>query len=201
MGKLERSVPANSPTVRRKAVISTELRSALPRDTSGRPLKQGLYDPDFEHDACGVGFVVNIKGHKSHRILEQAIQILMNLDHRGACGCGANTGDGAGILMQMPHGFNEDVCRKARIPLPAPGEYGSGMIFLPRNPSERRKVEETLRTDRAIRRPAGPRLAHVPTISAMLGETARRASRSCARSSSAATPSSPTSWRSSASST
>ena len=71
----------------------------------GPPVKQGLYDPQFEHDACGVGFVVNMKGRKSHSIVTDALQILVNLDHRGACGCEANTGDGAGILMQMPHEF------------------------------------------------------------------------------------------------
>jgi len=64
--------------------------------------------------------VAHIKGHKSHRILEQAIQVLKNLDHRGACGCEVNTGDGAGVLIQMPHAFNEEVCKKARIPLPRP---------------------------------------------------------------------------------
>ena len=68
----------------------------------GAPPKQGLYDPQFEHDSCGVGFVVNMKGQKSHSIVENAIRILINLDHRGACGCEPNTGDGAGILMQTP---------------------------------------------------------------------------------------------------
>ncbi|MGL5081302.1 MAG: hypothetical protein ACRC8A_07420, partial [Microcoleaceae cyanobacterium] len=67
------------------------------------PIKQGLYDPQFEHDACGVGFIVQMKGEKSHEIVEQALTILLNLDHRGACGCEANTGDGAGILIQIPH--------------------------------------------------------------------------------------------------
>jgi glutamate synthase (ferredoxin) len=115
--------------------------SSTQRPASTRPGKQGLYDPQFEHDACGVGFVVNIKGHRSHRILEQAIQVLKNLDHRGACGSEVNTGDGAGVLIQMPHAFNEEVCRKARIPLPPRGEYGSGIVFLPRNPTVRRQVE------------------------------------------------------------
>src|SRR5215468_9793049 len=95
----------------------------------GPPQKQGLYDPQFEHDACGVGFVVNMKGRKSHSLVEQALQILVNLDHRGACGCEANTGDGAGILMQMPHLFLKEACRDARIKLPGPGEYGAGMVF------------------------------------------------------------------------
>src|SRR5678816_4616622 len=81
----------------------------------GPPPKQGLYDPQFEHDACGVGFVVNIKGRKSHAIIQQALQILLNLDHRGACGCEANTGDGAGILIQPPHDFLKLVAKEARI--------------------------------------------------------------------------------------
>ena len=87
----------------------------------GPPARQGLYDPRYEHDACGQGFVVNIKGHKSHRVLEQAIQVLKNLVHRGACGCEINTGDGAGVLLQMPHAFNEEMCRKARFQLPPAG--------------------------------------------------------------------------------
>ncbi|HVN42343.1 MAG TPA: glutamate synthase central domain-containing protein, partial [Steroidobacteraceae bacterium] len=139
----------------------------------GPPAKQGLYDPRFEHDACGVGFVVNIKGHKSHRILEQAIQILKNLDHRGACGCEVNTGDGAGVLLQMPHAFNEEVCRKARIPLPGAGQYGSGIIFLPRNPTVRRQVEQ--RFEQVVQSEGLHVLGWrtVPTQNGMLGETAR----------------------------
>src|SRR3970040_1000741 len=85
----------------------------------GLPPKQGLYDPRFEHDACGVGFVVNIKGEKSHEIVEQALTVLQNLDHRGACGCEENTGDGAGILMQIPHAFLKQECDKLGIRLPA----------------------------------------------------------------------------------
>ncbi|RPI14457.1 MAG: glutamate synthase subunit alpha, partial [Lysobacterales bacterium] len=138
-----------------------------------RPERQGLYDPRFEHDACGVGFVVNIRGHRSHRILEQAIQVLRNLDHRGACGCEVNTGDGAGVLIQMPHAFNEEVCRKARIPLPAAGEYGSGIIFLPRNPTVRRALEQKFEQ---VVQSEGQQVIGwrtVPTSNGMLGETAR----------------------------
>jgi glutamate synthase (ferredoxin) len=105
------------------------------------PRKQGLYDPQFEHEACGVGFVVNIKGRKSHDLIQQGLQILLNLDHRGACGCEANTGDGAGILMQVPHGFLKQACAEVKINLPGPGEYGVGMVFLPSDPSERYKCE------------------------------------------------------------
>src|SRR6201996_6046788 len=97
----------------------------------GLPPKQGLYDPQFEHEACGVGFVVNVKGKKSHEIIQQALTILLNLDHRGACGCEVNTGDGAGILMQMPHGFLKKVAAESGFTLPTPGQYGVGIVFLP----------------------------------------------------------------------
>src|SRR4026209_2668569 len=96
---------------------------------SGLPEKQGLYDPRFEHDACGVGFVVNIKGEKSHEIVEQALTVLENLDHRGACGCEENTGDGAGILLQIPHSFFSAECAKLGIKLPNAGQYGAGPVF------------------------------------------------------------------------
>src|SRR5215831_5005779 len=109
----------------------------------GPPEKQGLYDPQFEHDACGVGFVVDIKGRKSNAIVKQGIQVLKNLDHRGACGSEVNTGDGAGILMQLPHAFLKKVAKKdARINLPEPGLYAAGNIFMPRNATQRRKIEE-----------------------------------------------------------
>ncbi len=108
----------------------------------GLPPKQGLYDPQFEHDACGVGFVVNVKGKKSHEIVRQAIQVLLNLDHRGACGCEVNTGDGAGILIQMPHAFLKKVCAVSHIDLPAEGQYGAGIVYLPPDAGERRECEQ-----------------------------------------------------------
>ncbi len=101
---------------------------------SGMPKKQGLYDPQFEHDSCGVGFVVDIKGRKSHQIVTQALTVLKNLLHRGACGCEVNTGDGAGILIQMPHAFLTRECAKLGISLPAPTWYGVGLVFLPTDP-------------------------------------------------------------------
>ncbi len=106
------------------------------------PPAQGLYDPQFEHESCGVGFVVNIKGKKSHDIVRQAIQILLNLDHRGACGCEANTGDGAGIIIQTPHEFLKLVSKEAKVKLPAAGEYGVGMMFLPRDKKQRATCEK-----------------------------------------------------------
>ena len=96
----------------------------------GSPPPQGLYDPRFEHDACGVGFIVDLNGRKSHAIVRDAIQILMNLEHRGACGCEKNTGDGAGILVQMPHRFLVKECDKLGIRLPQEHGYGVAMVFL-----------------------------------------------------------------------
>jgi glutamate synthase (NADPH/NADH) large chain len=98
----------------------------------GRPPgRQGLYDPRFEHDACGVGFVADMKGRPSHRIIEHGLQILENLTHRGACGCDPLTGDGAGMLIQVPHEFLAGEAERLRIELPPPGLYGVGMVFLP----------------------------------------------------------------------
>jgi glutamate synthase (ferredoxin) len=140
---------------------------------TGLPPKQGLYDPWFEHDACGVGFVVDIKGRRSHQILQQALQVLRNLDHRGASGSEPNTGDGAGVLMQMPHTFLKDVCKKARIALPEAGEYGSGLVFLPKNITKRRRLEE--RFEQIIQSEGQTVLGWrtVPTNNSALGETAR----------------------------
>ncbi|MFN7566680.1 MAG: glutamate synthase large subunit, partial [Microcystis sp.] len=93
------------------------------------PRKQGLYDPRFEHDACGVGFIVHKTGKKSHDIVEQALTILLNLDHRGACGAEKNTGDGAGILCQIPDLFFRKVTSNLGFTLPAAGQYGVGMLY------------------------------------------------------------------------
>ncbi len=134
---------------------------------------QGLYDPNFEHDSCGVGFVVNVKGKTSHEIVKQGLQILVNLSHRGACGCEANTGDGAGILLQIPHGFLERTCKKARIDLPKPGRYGVGMVYLPPDLKQRQACEDLVRE---IIQAEGQRFLGwrtVPTNNASLGATAR----------------------------
>ena len=108
----------------------------------GLPPKQGLYDPQHEHDACGVGFVVNIKGKKSNEIVRQALTVLLNLTHRGATGAEPTTGDGAGLLMQLPHAFFKKACAGLDIQLPDPSAYGVGMVFLPQDESERRACEQ-----------------------------------------------------------
>lgn len=109
---------------------------------NGYPPKQGLYDPQFEHDSCGVGFVVDIKGKKSHDIVRSGIQILENLTHRGACGCDPETGDGAGIMIQMPDAFLRRECKQLRINLPPEGQYGSGIVFLPPDANDRNIIEQ-----------------------------------------------------------
>jgi glutamate synthase (NADPH) large chain len=141
--------------------------------TIGIPKKQGLYDPSFEHDACGVGFVAHIKGKKSHDIVQQALTILANLDHRGAVGCEHNTGDGAGILLQMPDAFLRKVCAPLGIRLPEPGEYGVAMLFTSPKATERnsaRHIMERIIAEEGVQI-IGWR--DVPTDNNSLGNTAK----------------------------
>ncbi len=116
------------------------------KQAPGPPPAQGLYDPGHEHDACGVGFVVHVKGHRSHDIVVKALTVLKNLLHRGACGCEPNTGDGAGILLQMPDRFLRRECGKLGLPLPPATEYGAGLVFLPRDLVQREKVQALVQT-------------------------------------------------------
>src|SRR5829696_1773656 len=96
--------------------------------------RRGLYRPSDEHDACGVGFVASIKGARSHRIVRSALDLLINLQHRGACGSDPDTGDGAGILIQMPDRF---LRKSVAFPLPAAGSYGAGLVFFPADDASR----------------------------------------------------------------
>ena len=112
-------------------------------------IAQGLYDPSNEHDACGVGFVAHIKGNKSHSIIEQGLLILKNLDHRGAVGADKLMGDGAGILIQIPDHYFRDEMAKQGVELPPPGEYGVGMVFLPKENASRIACEQEI--ERAVR--------------------------------------------------
>jgi glutamate synthase (NADPH) large chain len=113
--------------------------------------EHGLYDPSCEHDACGVGFVAHIKGHKSHGIIEMGLKILQNLDHRGAVGADKLMGDGAGILIQIPDEFYRADMAAQGITLPPPGEYGVGMIFLPKEHASRlacvQELERAVKTE------------------------------------------------------
>ena len=136
------------------------------------PPKQGLYDPQFEHDACGLGFVVNMKGRKSHQMVSDALKILVNLDHRGACGCEANTGDGAGILIQVPHDFFVTEAARLGFKLPAVGQYGVGQVFLPKNPTEREAIKKELAKIIAAEGQTLLGWRDVPVNNSSLGKTA-----------------------------
>ena len=116
---------------------------------SALPERQGLYNPANEHDACGVGFVAHIKGGKSHSIVEQGLQILKNLDHRGAVGADPLMGDGAGILIQIPHDYFHEVMAAQGVTLPRAGDYGVGMVFLPKESASRLACQEEI--ERAVR--------------------------------------------------
>ncbi|HBE49295.1 MAG TPA: glutamate synthase subunit alpha, partial [Cyanobacteria bacterium UBA11369] len=142
-------------------------------NSNALPAKQGLYDPQFERDACGVGFIVHMKGNKSHAIVEQALTILLNLDHRGACGCEPNTGDGAGILMQVPHKFLQKVAAAENITLPEPGQYGVGMIYTSPDPAIREQSREIFAQIVAEEGQKVLGWRDVPTDNSSLGETAK----------------------------
>lgn len=138
------------------------------------PKKQGLYDPAFEKDSCGVGFVMNMKGEKSHEIITQGLEILKKLEHRGACGADSATGDGAGILIQIPHQFFQEQCEKIGIELPEVGRYAVGNIFLPTG-SDTRQGQEIM--ERAVVTEGLKVLGwrDVPVDNTTIGKTARSA--------------------------
>ena len=135
--------------------------------------QQGLYEPQTESDACGVGFVVDMKGHKSHKIIDNALTILKNLLHRGACGCEENTGDGVGILIQKPHKFFKRVCADIKIELPDDEDYGTGMVFLPLDKSQLKRCQEIF--EKIILEENQELLGwrDVPTNDSLLGPTAK----------------------------
>ncbi|MBV6500573.1 MAG: Ferredoxin-dependent glutamate synthase 1 [Prosthecobacter sp.] len=139
---------------------------------NGLPPAQGLYDPRNEHDACGVGFVCHMKGNKSHKIVADALQILENLDHRGAC-VEENTGDGAGILIQMPHKFLAKVAKAGGFELPEPGRYGVANVFTSRDPEARKKGQATFEKVAAEEGMPVIGWRDLPTDNSTLGKSAR----------------------------
>src|SRR5579864_8495134 len=144
-----------------------------PNPKSGIPPAQGLYHPELEHDACGIGFVASISGHKSHDVVVKGIQILLNLAHRGACGCDPETGDGAGVLIQIPHKFFARECGKLGFSLPEPGAYGVGMVFLPVEKHPRLQCEGVL--ERIAHEEGLPLLGwrDLPVYASAIGRVAR----------------------------
>ena len=105
---------------------------------------EGLYDPRYEHDACGTGFITNIDGHKTHEIVLNALTMLENMEHRGACGCDPNSGDGAGLLLQLPHEFFLEECTALEINIGEPGDYGVGMVFFPSDSTLKKALKKTI---------------------------------------------------------
>jgi glutamate synthase (NADPH/NADH) large chain len=139
------------------------------------PKAQGLYDPRHEHDACGVGFVVDLKGRASNGIVNDAVQVLLNLEHRGACGCEVNTGDGAGILLQVPHKFLARECDRLHVKLPDAKRYGIGMLFLPQSEKGRKDCEALI--EKVVKN-EGQRVIGwrtVPTDNSPIGPSAKAA--------------------------
>jgi glutamate synthase domain-containing protein 2/glutamate synthase domain-containing protein 1/glutamate synthase domain-containing protein 3 len=144
-----------------------------PHSRPGLPSRQGLYDPAFERDACGVGFLCNVRGERSNLLVRQGLEVLRRLSHRGAVGADPLTGDGAGILLQMPHEFFAAACDEAGIPLCTAGQYGTGLVFLPRDPAERRWCKDVF--TRIVTADAHVLLGWrpVPVDNTVIGETAR----------------------------
>src|SRR5687767_9305791 len=134
------------------------------------PAAQGLYDPRDEHDACGVGFVVHMKGVRSHDIVRKALQVLINLEHRGACGCEANTGDGAGILLQIPDAFFR---KNIPFSLPAEGSYAAGLVFLPHDERDCERIKELIARITAEEGQTLLGWRDVPTDNRLVGDSAR----------------------------
>ena len=140
---------------------------------TGYPQQQGLYDPRNEHDSCGFGFVTDIKGRASHDIVQKALEVLVNLEHRGATGAERDTGDGAGILLQTPHAFLQEEAARLGITLPAPGHYAAGMVFLPPDETSRAAIEKIFADVLAAEGQALLGWRDVPCDARTLGPTAK----------------------------
>ena len=137
-------------------------------------LRDGLYEPLHEHDACGVGFLVNIDGQRRHAVIEQGLQVMVNLTHRGACGCDPETGDGCGMLIQLPHRLFLEEAERLGFALPEPGAYGVGMAFLPQDAPSREACEAIINTTIAEEGQTLLGWRDVPRNSAAIGWLARR---------------------------
>ncbi|QQL51038.1 glutamate synthase large subunit [Mucilaginibacter ginkgonis] len=137
--------------------------------------QQGLYRPEFEHDSCGTGFIANINGIRSNEIVRDALTMLENMEHRGACGCDPETGDGAGILIQLPHEFLMEECFNLEMSLPQAGNYGVGMVFFPRDNADKAACREIIA--QAAKKLGMPVLGYrpLPVDNSSVGETARQA--------------------------
>ena len=138
-----------------------------------RPAAQGLYDPSLEKDACGVGFIADIKGRESHQIVTDALSILCNLEHRGAVGADPRAGDGAGILVQIPHAFFQRKAKELGFALPNPGEYAVGALFMPRDTAWRKVIRSIITEQVKKEKLKLLGWRDVPTDNSTLGETVK----------------------------
>jgi glutamate synthase (NADPH/NADH) large chain len=141
----------NGSQFERANIVAEELSATVASKTTdpiqehnSRPPAEGLYDPSLEKDSCGVGFIANIKGNKSHAIVSDALNILCNLEHRGAVGADPRAGDGAGSLVQIPHAFFSRMAKENGFALPAPGEYAIGALFMPRDTAWRNVIKSII---------------------------------------------------------
>ncbi len=144
-----------------------------PREHTWRPAAEGLYDPALEKDSCGVGFIANIKGKKSHQIISDAISILCNLEHRGAVGADPRAGDGAGILVQIPHAFFARKAQELGFALPQPGDYAVGSLFMPREKPWREVIQGIVADQVKKEHLTLIGWREVPTDNSSLGETVK----------------------------
>src|SRR6202012_1889384 len=164
-----------------RETIVTEMLSATadskPADTrelhTWRPAAEGLYDPSIEQDACGVGFIANIKGRKSHQIVSDALNILCNLEHRGAVGADPRAGDGAGILVQIPHAFFKRKAAEIGFQLPDPGGYAVGAMFMPRETAWRNVIKSIIADQIRDEQLTLLGWRDVPSDNSSLGETVK----------------------------
>jgi len=160
---------AASVAERKRAAVPTSLATADP----GTPPARGLYDPALDKDSCGVGFIADIKGRKSHQIVEDALTILLNLEHRGAVGADPRAGDGAGILVQIPHKFFARKAAELGFTLPAPGQYAVGTLFMPHDTTRQKEITDIYEDVIAAE---GMRLLgwrDIPTDNSTLGESVK----------------------------
>ena len=143
------------------------------QESCRRPPAEGLYDPALEKDSCGVGFIANIKGKKSHQIVSDALSILCNLEHRGAVGADPRCGDGAGILVQIPHAFFKRKAAEMGFRLPDPGQYAIGALFMPKDAAWRRVIQSIIADEIKAEGLMLLGWRDVPTDNSSLGETVK----------------------------
>jgi glutamate synthase (NADPH/NADH) large chain len=147
--------------------------ASKPTEHGVRPAAEGLYDLSLEKDSCGVGFIANIKGRKSHQVITDAINILCNLEHRGAVGADPRAGDGAGILVQIPHEFFARKTKALGFTLPSPGYYAVGALFMPKEKAWRKVIQSIIADQIKAEQLTLLGWRDVPTDNSTLGETVK----------------------------